>query len=147
MEVEVSQPLTLNISLLWQHNASRHSTPQSPQVASVVVREHGPQIFGRVQEEDDSNVENQLAHENAPPKSHGLQLEAVRALIASRGSFRPVGHLRVAGCKTRVAIEHHCVWHTNFARSNEKLPLAIAVVPDHLTSYEAGILSRAWKYT
>ena len=32
-------------------------------------------------------------------------------------------------------------------RSHEKIPLALAFVPDHLASYEASILSRAWKYT
>ena len=96
--------VTSNMSLLSQHNASRHSTPQSPQVASMVVREHGAQIFRRIQEQDGSNVDNQFAHENALPKAHGLQLEAIRALINSKGSFRHVGHLRADGCKRRAAI-------------------------------------------
>ena len=83
--------------------------PQSPQVATVVIRAHGAQIFGRVQEEHGSNVDNQLAHEIALPKSHGLPLEAVRALITNKGSFRPVGHLWVAGCKACVAISKELV--------------------------------------
>ena len=49
-------------------NASRHSTPLSPGVASVVVTAHGAQIFRRVQEEEGSNADNHLAHELVLPK-------------------------------------------------------------------------------
>ena len=51
-------------------------------------------------------MDNQLAHEAlALPKPYSLHLEAMCVLITSKGSFRPVGHLHVAGCKTRFAIE------------------------------------------
>ena len=87
-------------------------------------------------------MDNRLALQ----KSYGPHLEAVCALITSKGSFKPVGRLRVAGCKTRVAIAkvtalqraekppHYCARDRNLARSNEKLQLAIAVVPDHFIS-------------
>ena len=47
-------------------------------MANVVTRAHGAQAFRRVQEEDDSNADNQLARVTvALPKSFGFQLEAV----------------------------------------------------------------------
>ena len=49
-------------------------------------------------------MDNQLVHEIVIPESFRRPLEAARALITSKRSFKPVGHLRVAGCKTRVAI-------------------------------------------
>ena len=51
------------------------------------------------------NMDSQLAHEIfGLPQSYGFQLEAACMLNTSKGSFRPVGHSRVAGCKTRLAI-------------------------------------------
>ena len=137
--------------MLSQHNASKHSTPQSPEVASVAVRAQGAQTFRRVQKEDGSNVDKQLKIIQA---SVGGRLH----MDHQQGSFRPVGHLQVAGRKTHVAIaieialqrsempQHHCVWDTKLARSNERHPWASAFLLDHLISRpmnEAGIRSNA----
>ena len=91
-------------------------------------------------EEDGS----QLAHEAcALPNSHRLHVEAAYALNEARGPSGPVGHSRVARCKTRTAEQkvfgrvegaywnRHCAWDTNLARSNDpvndKLALANAL--------------------
>ena len=63
---------------MTQHNSSRHSTPQSPEVAIAVINVHGAQDFRRVLEEECSNTHNQLAHVNFDsPISFGFHLEAV----------------------------------------------------------------------
>ena len=49
-------------------------------------------------------MDNQLVHEILLPESFGRPLEAALELITNKRSFQPVGHLRVAGCKTHVAI-------------------------------------------
>ena len=87
-----------------QHSVSRWSTPQSPEVASVFVRVQGDRTFRQAQEQDGSNVDNQIAHETfAVPKSYGIPLEATCGLNASKCLSRPVGHSRVVGCQTGIA--------------------------------------------
>ena len=110
--------------MLTEQNASRHSTLRSPEVAAVVIREHGAQALWWAQEEDGSNVDNQLANvTTASPKSLGFQLDSLR-MEHQPGRFQ--------ACRSFTG--HWC-------GTEDKLPLAIALVPDHLASYEAGRLS------
>ena len=44
-------------------------------------------------------------------------------------------------------LSYHCVWSTNLARSNDKLPLAIAIVPHNLASNPIRQTVMSLKYT
>ena len=73
-----------NVSLLMQNNASRYSTPQSPEVASMATKPNSDQkLRGEGFKKTINNVENQLAHETfVIPKSYKLGLDAACKLGA-----------------------------------------------------------------
>ena len=99
-------------------------------------------------------MDNQLAHEIFTFRNPAVfNWRQLCALNTSKGTVRPVGHARVTGCETFTAIVKEFCFVKGWKASaiiacdhkpcpkNGKLLLAIAFVPDHLASCEAGRLS------
>ena len=90
-----------------RHHASRHSTPQSSEVARVVLRrmvaKHSRGFEMGMAQMWTASLRVKLARY----QNHAglVQLEA--ACAQARGLLRPVGHSRVAGCKKRIAEGNH----------------------------------------
>ena len=131
-----------------QHNASRPSKLQSPEVATV-IKAHGAQTLRGVQQEGGSNVKlsRYLNHASLIGGSLGIEHEqgvfhGQRVTHGSRVVKPAFPKPTVfAGCKGSAIIAWDTHTHTPLARSNDKLPLASAVVPDHLAWSRQAVMS------
>ena len=119
-----------------QHNASNHSTLQSPEVGSMSTRAHGDHTLRGISKEDGSKVDNQLAHAAVViQKAHRLQVEATCALSTSKSSFT-LSVIREGLC-------YYCMWHTHDARRMTLVGICICSRPSRILWKQTKCLSLA----